>query len=148
MTDEMLNVGEEAYRQGYSDGAADALSGNVCGVNIAEGWDAYSDTFAAAMSRAPDPQVASLHAAIQHGDEEHRVWLKEAIDAHFAGRPVPEPRGKGNKEARIASLEAALGDLLALTERLARSKVVVASDEPIHRARAALATTQKGLNDG
>lgn len=34
----------------------------------------------------------SLFAAIQHGDAEHRAWLKEAIDAHFAGKPVPPTR--------------------------------------------------------
>ncbi len=26
----------------------------------------------------------TLFDAIQHGDEEHRAWLKEAIDVHFA----------------------------------------------------------------
>lgn len=38
---------------------------------------------------------ASLFDAIAHGDNGHRAWLKEAIDAHFAGQPVPEPRGVG-----------------------------------------------------
>lgn len=50
--DDVLAVGEAAYRQGYDDGAADAMSGNVCGVNIAEGWDAYRDTFARAAISA------------------------------------------------------------------------------------------------
>lgn len=33
--------------------------------------------------------------AIQHGDTEHRDWLREALDAVFAGRSIPTPRGKG-----------------------------------------------------
>lgn len=37
----------------------------------------------------------SVYAAIAHGDQEHRDWLREALDAHFAGLPVPPPRGKG-----------------------------------------------------
>jgi hypothetical protein len=38
-------------------------------------------------------RIATLHAAIAHGSEEHRAWLKKAIDDHFAGRPVEAPRG-------------------------------------------------------
>ena len=30
-----------------------------------------------------EKKVASLFAAIEHGDEKHRAWLKEAIDKHF-----------------------------------------------------------------
>jgi NTP pyrophosphatase (non-canonical NTP hydrolase) len=52
------------------------------------------------------PLVERLHIAIAHGDEEHRAWLKEAIEAHFAGKPVPEPRGQGTKEATITRLTA------------------------------------------
>ena len=44
----------------------------------------------------------SVYAAIAHGDDEHRSWLREALDAHFAGLPVPPPRGKGT-EAYIPS---------------------------------------------
>jgi hypothetical protein len=47
-----------------------------------------------------------LLLAIQHGDEEHRAWLRDAIDAFFTGEPVPAPRGGGRKEARIKALEA------------------------------------------
>jgi DNA-binding FadR family transcriptional regulator len=47
---------------------------------------------------------ATLFDAIAHGDEEHRTWLKAAIDAHFAGQPVPPCAGKGRKEAEIAAL--------------------------------------------
>jgi len=28
-------------------------------------------------------QATTLYDAIAHGDEEHRRWLKEAIDKHF-----------------------------------------------------------------
>jgi hypothetical protein len=47
-----------------------------------------------------------LLLAIQHGDEEHRAWLRDAIDAFFTGEPVPAPRGGGRKEARIKAMEA------------------------------------------
>jgi hypothetical protein len=33
----------------------------------------------------------TLFNAIAHGDEKHRAWLKQAIDDHFAGRPVLRP---------------------------------------------------------
>jgi len=36
--------------------------------------------------------VATLFDAIKHGDRVHQAWLKEAIDNHFAGKPVPPPR--------------------------------------------------------
>ena len=36
-----------------------------------------------------------IFRAIEHGDQEHRDWLKEALDAIFTGKPVPSPRGKG-----------------------------------------------------
>lgn len=41
-----------------------------------------------------DERIKSLYGAIAHGDEVHREWLKEAIDNHFAGLPVPLPRAK------------------------------------------------------
>lgn len=47
---------------------------------------------------------ATLFDAIAHGDEEHRVWLKKAIDAHFAGQPVPPPTGKNTRDAAVAEL--------------------------------------------
>lgn len=28
-------------------------------------------------------QIATLYRAIEHGDDEHRKWLREALDAHF-----------------------------------------------------------------
>lgn len=36
-------------------------------------------------------RVSSLFAAIKHGDEQHRAWLKKAIEDHFAGRKVERP---------------------------------------------------------
>lgn len=39
-----------------------------------------------------DGRAATLFDAIAHGDEVHRAWLKEAIECHFAGKPVPPPR--------------------------------------------------------
>ncbi len=42
-------------------------------------------------------RVNTLYDAIAHGDEDHRGWLKEAIQAHMAGEDVPAPRGKGGK---------------------------------------------------
>ena len=41
------------------------------------------------------PAPVGLYEAIAHGDAEHRGWLREALDAFFDGRRVPEPRGKG-----------------------------------------------------
>lgn len=41
------------------------------------------------------PTAEAIFEAIAHGDQEHRDWLKEALDACFAGLPVPPPRGKG-----------------------------------------------------
>lgn len=42
----------------------------------------------------------TVYEAIAHGDQEHRDWLREALDAHFAGLPVPPPRGKGTDAYR------------------------------------------------
>ena len=39
--------------------------------------------------------VISLFDAIKHGDDEHKAWLKEAIEDHFAGREVKPPKGIG-----------------------------------------------------
>ena len=33
----------------------------------------------------------TLFDAIKHGDEKHQAWLKQAIEDHFAGRPVQPP---------------------------------------------------------
>ena len=57
----VTEAGEAAYRQGYEDGATDAVAGEISGVNIAEGWDAYSDKFALAMKKEID-HVADTEA--------------------------------------------------------------------------------------
>lgn len=36
--------------------------------------------------------IDQLYEALAHGDDEHRAWLREAIDNFFAGKPVPPPR--------------------------------------------------------
>ena len=33
-----------------------------------------------------------LFEFLKHGDEKHQAWLREAIDAFFAGKPRPEPK--------------------------------------------------------
>ena len=50
---------------------------------------------------------ASLFDAIAHGDDEHRAWLKQAIDDHFAGRPVERVKGLGTTESLLAERDAA-----------------------------------------
>ena len=47
--------------------------------------------YAPSASPAEAPADA-LFAAIQHGDEVHREWLREAVHAWFDGKPVPPPR--------------------------------------------------------
>lgn len=56
-------------------------------------------------------QSAGLFQAIAHGDSEHREWLRQAIEDHFAGREVAPPRGLGNKEAEITRLHAEISAL-------------------------------------
>lgn len=67
---------------------------------------------------AAQQRVYELHAAIKHGDDEHQRWLLDALLAWSEGCPVPPPRGSGNKEARIASLESELTQLRAAVEGL------------------------------
>jgi hypothetical protein len=72
----------------------------------------------AALARAAIASLSSIPAqqedrerlfqALRHGDEDHQAWLREAIEAFAAGHPTPAPRGQGNKEKRIAELEAQL----------------------------------------
>lgn len=45
----------------------------------------------AAAPQQPAPTAATLYEAIKHGDDAHRTWLKEALEACFAGLPVPPP---------------------------------------------------------
>jgi hypothetical protein len=52
------------------------------------GFELHIHAFAAWNRRAASP-VSTLFDAIKHGDAGHRQWLKDAIDAHFAGLPIP-----------------------------------------------------------
>lgn len=45
------------------------------------------------LARKREQQIGSLFDAIAHGSDEHRAWLKKAIEDHFAGRPVERPHG-------------------------------------------------------
>ncbi len=45
-----------------------------------------------------DRNPKDLYEALKHGDEEHQIWLHEAIHAWFQRKPVPEPRGSGTKD--------------------------------------------------
>lgn len=59
----------------------------VCFMAHTDGEDDERDIATARLiAAAPDYKAArdSLFSAIEHGDEMHRAWLKEAIDAHFA----------------------------------------------------------------
>ena len=47
---------------------------------------------------AAQEQSRQLFPAIAHGDDEHRRWLKQAIEDHFAGRPVAIPTGRNSAE--------------------------------------------------
>lgn len=46
--------------------------------------------------------ASGLFEAIEHGDDEHRAWLKQAIEDFVAGRPVRRPVGKGSVAAARA----------------------------------------------
>ncbi len=41
---------------------------------------------------APADLSRTLFEAIAHGDQAHRDWLEQAIEDHFAGRPVRRPQ--------------------------------------------------------
>ncbi len=101
-------AGTRYARHGSELGTVRARHYEHAGKQIAGAIRALKTTPTPPPSTDKDARVATLFDAIQHGDAEHREWLRQAIDAHFAGEPVPEPRGKGRKEARIAVLEGAL----------------------------------------
>ena len=42
--------------------------------------------------------VKQFARAVLHGDDEHRGWLMEAAECFVAGKPLPEPRGKGTQQ--------------------------------------------------
>lgn len=50
-------------------------------------------------------RVNRLFDAIKHGDDEHQAWLKEAIECHYSGRPVPPAIGMGTKERLLKDID-------------------------------------------
>jgi len=48
-----------------------------------------------------------LYSDLAHGDDEHRAWLKAAIEASLTGAPMPPVTGKGASDAKIAMLTTA-----------------------------------------
>lgn len=44
-----------------------------------------------ANNSIPEGFADRIFAALAHGDERHRAWLREAIGNHLAGKPVPAP---------------------------------------------------------
>ena len=56
-------------------------------------------------ARATIARISTLFDAVAHGDDEHRAWLKQAIDDHMAGRPVDDVKGKGEREVLRATIE-------------------------------------------
>lgn len=43
------------------------------------------------MSPKPCPTAQQLFDKLKHGDDKHRTWLLDALNAVFEGRPVPPP---------------------------------------------------------
>jgi len=68
-----------------------------------------------------------LLPVILHGSDEHRQWLTEAIEAFLANKPIPEARGTGNKEERIAKLEVLLKQSLRIIEENAQKQTDASS---------------------
>lgn len=67
--------------------AAERLNRSLPGNDLAE---LYAQ--AAATIERLHSAHETLFEAIKHGAEVHRAWLREAIDNHFSGKPVPPPR--------------------------------------------------------
>ena len=63
--------------------------GSSYAVNYEADWVKYM-TPVVVENIKRDHKAATLFDAIAHGDDAHRSWLREAIEAHFDGRPVPE----------------------------------------------------------
>lgn len=95
------------------------------------GFHAPGATYWPAETRVPEELVERLWLATKHGDADHQQWLRDAFTAFFAGQPVPAPRGKGNKEALIASLSDTASTLQSDNDRL-RARVAVLEGEYEH----------------
>jgi hypothetical protein len=76
-------------------------------------------------------KLATLFDAIKHGDEDHQGWLKQAIEAHFADRPMPlYVAGVSSKD----QLNIQLADWESRTEWFTRDTTVRPSS-PLRRRR-------------
>jgi hypothetical protein len=42
------------------------------------------------MADSLEERVATLYDALAHGSDEHKAWLKAAIEAHFKGEEIPK----------------------------------------------------------
>ena len=71
-------------------------------------------------------QAERLFDVIAHGDDEHRRWLKQAIEDHFAGRVVPTPRGRNSAEV-IAELRAQAERDKAVIEEMVETLRVISA---------------------
>lgn len=50
--------------------------------------------------------VNALIKAVEHGDDDHKLWLRQAIIAWYENQPIPPVYGKGTKEKQIELLQA------------------------------------------
>jgi hypothetical protein len=72
-------------------------------------WIKYGFEVTPSAMPVAEDKVATLFDAIKHGDDAHQAWLKDAIEAHFAGRDVPEVVMKSSDEqAWVVKLGAAI----------------------------------------
>ena len=52
----------------------------------------------------PKDMAHSLYNAIEHGDQDHREWLRKAILDYLEGRPVERPCGMGQTESLMMAM--------------------------------------------
>jgi hypothetical protein len=58
-------------------------------------------------------QSDALFNAIKHGDAEHQAWLKQALENHFKGLPMPPVQGgKSSQPTQSDALREALEGVL------------------------------------
>ena len=67
-------------------------------------------------------QSDALFNAIKHGDAEHQAWLKQALENHFKGLPMPPVQGgKSSQPTQSNVLREALERIEAATRSEARA---------------------------
>ena len=94
-------------------------------------------------------KAEALFHAIAHGDDDHRQWLKDAIDNHFVGKPVPVPLGSGKSQALAETRDKQLAALREALVSMVNHFGVLEYNEMVHptamaaskSARAVLADT-------